>query len=155
MSAEIERKFLVKSDRWRSLAVREQRIAQGYLANTDRGSVRVRLMGDRAFLSVKSMTLGVTRSEFEYPIPADDARYILQNLCLRPIIEKTRYYIEQDPHLWEIDVFGGENAGLIVAEIELNHADEEFTKPDWLGAEVSDDPRYYNVKLMEHPYSQW
>jgi adenylate cyclase len=155
MPAEIERKFLVKNDRWRSLAVREQRIAQGYLANTDRGSVRVRLMGDRAFLSVKSMTLGVTRSEFEYPIPADDARYILQNLCLRPIIEKTRYYIEQDPHLWEIDVFEGENAGLIVAEIELNHADEEFTKPDWLGAEVSDDPRYYNVKLMEHPYSQW
>ncbi|MBF8270348.1 MAG: hypothetical protein HW386_2057 [Gammaproteobacteria bacterium] len=155
MAAEIERKFLLKNDRWREQVSRQQLIAQGYLANTELGSVRVRLMGDQAFLSIKSMTLGVTRTEFEYPIPGADAQYILHHLCLGPIIEKTRFFVPQDQHLWEIDVFEGDNAGLVVAEIELDTADEEFLKPDWLGAEVSDDPRYYNVKLIEHPYRLW
>ena len=155
MPTEIERKFLLKNDRWREQVSRQQPIAQGYLANTERGSVRARLIGNQAFLSIKSMTLGVSRAEFEYPIPVADAEYILHHLCLRPIIEKTRYYVEQDRHLWEIDVFEGDNAGLVVAEIELTAADEAFHKPDWLGVEVSDDPRYYNVKLIEHPYSQW
>ena len=155
MPVEIERKFLLKNDRWRKLVSRQQPIVQGYIANTERGSVRIRLMGDEAFFSIKSMTLGVTRTEFEYPIPVTDAEYILHHLCLRPIIEKTRYYVEQDHHIWEIDVFAGDNAGLVVAEIELSAADEDFHKPDWLGAEVSNDSRYYNVKLIEHPYRLW
>ena len=155
MPAEIERKFLLKNEDWRQAVSSRQVIAQGYVANTERGSVRVRLMGDQAYLSIKSMTLGVTRIEFEYPIPVADAEYILHNLCLRPIIEKTRYFVEQDQHLWEIDVFEGDNAGLVVAEIELSSADEAFQKPEWLGTEVSADPRYYNVKLIEHPYKLW
>ena len=155
MPAEIERKFLLKNDHWRKLVCRQQPVAQGYLANTERGSVRIRLMGDEAFLSIKSMTRGVSRMEFEYPVPVADAEYILQHLCLRPIIEKTRYFVEQDQHLWEIDVFEGDNGGLVVAEIELNSVDEIFHKPDWLGEEVSNDPRYYNVKLIEHPYRLW
>ena len=155
MPAEIERKFLIKNDDWRKLVSRETRIAQGYLANTERGSIRVRIAGEAAYLNLKSMTLGVSRTEFEYPIPVDDADYILKNLCMQPVIEKTRYYIEQDPHLWEIDVFAGENAGLVVAEIELSDVNETFHKPDWLGEEVSDDPRYYNVRLVENPFSQW
>lgn len=155
MPAEIERKFLVKNDDWRNHVSREARIVQGYLANTDRGSIRVRLAGEKAYLNIKSMTLGVSRTEFEYPVPLDDADYMLKNLCIQPVIEKTRYYIEQDPHLWEIDVFAGENAGLVVAEIELNDVNETFHQPDWLGREVSDDPRYYNVRLVENPFSQW
>lgn len=155
MSAEIERKFLVKNNNWRQHVSRKAKIAQGYLANTEFGSTRVRISGEYAYLNIKSMTLGISRAEFEYPIPVDDADYILNNLCLQPVIEKTRYYIEQDPHLWEIDVFTGENAGLVVAEIELGDVDETFYKPDWIGREVSDDPRYYNVRLVEYPFSQW
>jgi len=155
MPAEIERKFLLKNEDWRQAVNRREVIAQGYVANTERGSVRVRLMGDQAYISIKSMTHGVTRMEFEYPIPVPDAEYILHNLCMRPIIEKTRYFVQQDQHLWEIDVFEGDNNGLVVAEIELSSADETIRKPEWLGAEVSDDPRYYNVKLIEHPYKLW
>jgi adenylate cyclase len=155
MGTEIERKFLLKDDSWRNLVKTKQRIIQGYLANTERGSVRVRLADESGYLNIKSVTLGVSRTEFEYPIPAADARQILHTLCIQPLIEKTRHLIRQDKHTWEIDVFSGENTGLEVAEIELTEVDEYFVKPDWLGEEVSDDPRYYNVRLVECPYSTW
>lgn len=155
MPTEIERKFLVSNENWRKSVCRQTDISQGYLANTERGSIRVRVSGEKACLNIKSMTLGIHRTEFEYPIPLDDAYYMLENLCLQPVIEKTRYFVNQDPHLWEIDVFAGENAGLVVAEIELSDTEEQFHKPDWLGCEVSDDPRYYNVCLVNEPYSQW
>ncbi len=155
MGTEIERKFLLRDDSWRNAVSSSRDIVQGYLANTDRGSIRVRLEDDNASLNLKSMTLGVTRSEFDYPIPAAEASVILETLCMRPLIEKTRHHVEFDGCTWEIDEFRGENAGLVVAELELAHQDQSFTAPPWLGQEVSDDPRYYNVCLVEHPYCDW
>lgn len=155
MATEIERKFLVRDDSWRSSSSRRLEIVQGYLANTDRGSIRIRVSGDEANLNIKSMTLGVTRKEYDYSIPAGDAREMLEELCLKPLIEKTRYYVEYNGHIWEIDEFHGGNNGLVVAELEVENEDEAFDPPPWLGAEVSNDPRYYNVCLVEHPYSSW
>lgn len=155
MATEIERKFLLRDDSWRAAVQGSVKMIQGYLANTERGSVRVRLAGDRATLNLKSMTLGVTRSEYDYAIPAADAQSILDSLCLRPLIEKTRHHVHWGGLLWEIDEFHGENAGLVVAELELSHAQQDFARPPWLGPEVSDDPRYYNVCLVEHPYRAW
>lgn len=155
MATEIERKFLVRDDSWRDAVSHSVDIAQGYLANTERGSIRVRVSGNQANLNIKSMTLGVRRKEYDYPIPAEDARAMLNELCMRPIIEKTRHYAERNGHTWEIDEFHGDNAGLVVAELELEHEDEVYEPPHWLGEEVSDDPRYYNVSLVDHPYSHW
>ncbi len=155
MGTEIERKFLLRDASWRNAISNSTHIIQGYLANTDRGSIRVRLENDSASLNLKSMTLGVTRSEFDYPIPATEASVILETLCMRPLIEKTRHHVEFGGCTWEIDEFRGDNAGLVVAELELAHADQPFTAPPWLGEEVSDDPRYYNVCLVEHPYCDW
>jgi adenylate cyclase len=155
VATEIERKFLVKNDSWRDLSTNSKQIIQGYLANTERGSIRIRVAGEDASLNIKSMTLGVTRSEYDYTIPADDARAMLETLCIQPLIEKTRYYVKHGGHTWEIDDFAGANAGLVVAELELQSHDEAFERPPWLGKEVSDDPRYYNVCLTEHPYSSW
>ncbi|MEJ2760551.1 MAG: CYTH domain-containing protein [Gammaproteobacteria bacterium] len=155
MATEIERKFLVKDDSWRDLSTNSEEIIQGYLANTERGSIRVRIAGGRASLNIKSMTLGVTRTEYDYAIPGDDARAMLQGLCTQPLIEKTRHYIQHQGHTWEIDEFAGANAGLVVAELELKAHDETFQHPPWLGEEVSHDPRYYNVCLVEHPYKNW
>lgn len=155
MGTEIERKFLLRDSSWRAAVSGSKDIIQGYLANTERGSIRVRLEGDSASLNLKSMTLGVTRSEFDYPIPAAEARVILETLCMQPLIEKTRHYVEFGGCTWEIDEFRGGNAGLVVAELELDHPDQAFAPPPWLGREVSDDPRYYNVCLVEHPYQVW
>lgn len=155
MPTEIERKFLVTNDSWKKKVARAVSIRQGYLANTERGSIRVRIAGDYACLNIKSMTLGITRTEYEYPIPMDDAENLMLNFCTKPLIEKVRYYIEETNHTWEIDVFGGENTGLVIAEIELTDPGESFTKPGWAGAEVSDEPRYYNIHLVEHPYRKW
>lgn len=155
MATEIERKFLVKDDSWRDLSTNSEEIIQGYLANSERGSIRVRIAGDRASLNIKSMTLGVTRTEYDYAIPVDDARAMLEGLCLQPLIEKTRHYVEHRGHTWEVDEFAGANAGLVVAELELKARDEAFEPPPWLGEEVSHDPRYYNVCLVEHPYRNW
>jgi len=155
MAIEIERKFLVADERWREQADAGQRLAQGYLIGASHASVRVRIEGERANLNIKSATLGIQRQEYEYPIPLTDAREILDTLCEKPIIEKTRYHVEHAGHTWEIDVFDGDNAGLVVAEIELNHESESFESPDWLGEEVSDDVRYYNVSLVKHPYKEW
>jgi adenylate cyclase len=155
MGTEIERKFLLRDDAWRDAVRTSTDIVQGYLANTERGSIRVRLAGDKASLNLKSMTLGVTRAEFDFPIPPADARAILASLCLRPLIEKTRHHVPFGGLDWEIDEFKGENAGLVVAELELEHADQPFAAPPWLGRDVSDDPRYYNVNLIEHPFRNW
>jgi adenylate cyclase len=155
MGQEIERKFLVCSDAWRDEAHASRRYRQGYLANNERCSIRVRTEQVKAGLNIKSSTLGVHRQEFEYALPLDEAQFLLDELCQRPLIEKTRYFVQRGRHLWEIDVFAGDNEGLVVAEIELEHAEEDFARPSWLGNEVSDDPRYYNVSLVEHPYKSW
>jgi adenylate cyclase len=154
MGVEIERKFLVTGDGWRKDAVRSEHIIQGYLANTERGSIRVRIAGERAGINIKSMTLGVSRREFDYPVPVADAEALLE-LCMQPLIEKTRHYVPCGAHTFEVDEFEGANAGLVVAELELSHADEAFVRPPWLGEDVSHEPRYYNVCLVTHPYSAW
>lgn len=155
MATEIERKFLVTSDAWRHGAGAGVAMRQGYLLGGGKSSVRVRVAGDEAWLNIKSATLGVTRSEFEYRIPVADADELLVTLCDRPLIEKVRYHVRHGDHVWDVDVFAGDNDGLIVAEIELTDKDERFQKPAWAGDEVSDDPRYYNVCLVKHPYRKW
>jgi len=155
MGMEIEHKFLLTGDGWRAHIVRSERYKQGYLANNDRCSVRARIAGAQAWLNIKSATLGTTRTEFDYPIPVADAGQILESLCARPFIEKTRHFVEYAGHLWEIDVFEGDNAGLIVAEIELSAEGENFIRPDWVGKDVSDERRYYNSSLVAHPYKEW
>ena len=154
MGKEIERKFLVKGEAWKSLAT-GRRYRQGYLNSAKERTVRVRTIDNRAFLTVKGPNTGITRSEFEYEIPLEDARAMLDTLAERPLIEKTRYKIASSGHVWEVDEFEGENQGLVVAEIELSTEGESFEKPEWIGEEVSDDPRYYNSSLVAHPYSSW
>ena len=161
MSIEIERKFLVASDAWRTAAHKVVPMAQGYLndlAAMDNGamraSVRVRIAGDDAFLNLKSREAGRIRQEFDYPIPVVDARALLA-LCVGGLVAKRRHYVRHGGHLWEVDEFEGDNAGLVVAEIELQAIDEVFDRPDWLGAEVTDGTRYYNLALATRPYSQW
>jgi adenylate cyclase len=155
MATEIERKFLVTSDAWRTRARDPMPMRQGYLPGMDGASVRVRVAGDRAWLNIKGATLAVTRHEFEYPIPIADAQDLLSHLCARPLVEKTRYHVDHGGHVWEVDVFEGENSGLVVAEVELDSAEEPFDRPPWVGEEVSHDPRYYNVSLVKHPYRDW
>ena len=161
MGIEIERKFTVAGPGWRTSAERVQAMAQGYLNGLDavesgaqKASVRVRIEGQAAFLNLKSRQLGHTRQEFDYPIPVEDARQLLE-LCVGGRIEKRRHYVRHQGHLWEVDEFLGDNAGLVVAEIELDSADEAFARPNWLGVEVTDQPRYYNLALAGRPYSQW
>ena len=155
VAQEIERKFLLKSEAWRDEVSAQDHYRQGYLANTDRCSVRVRVTGTCAYLNIKSATLDIGRTEHEYEIPKADGEQMLADFCIGGRIEKTRYFVERDGHTWEIDVFERENHGLILAEIELEHRDEAYTRPEWLGEEVSQDPRYYNVYLARHPYSEW
>ncbi|MFZ1828266.1 MAG: CYTH domain-containing protein [Candidatus Competibacteraceae bacterium] len=155
MATEIEHKFLLRDDRWRSQVERSARLRQGYLISDARCSVRVRIAEGQGFLNIKSGTLGIQRSEYEYPIPLAEAEEILDTLCEKPLLEKTRHYLKFDQHLWEIDEFSGENAGLIVAEVELSRIDEPFAQPDWLGEDVSHDIRYYNSQLARHPYQTW
>lgn len=152
MAHEIERKFLVTGDGWR--AGHPTKYVQGYLSRSPGRTVRVRQAGDQAFLTIKGKSSGVSRLEFEYPIPVSDAG-ILMKLCDGPLIEKTRTVIEYEGKKWEIDEFHGDNAGLIVAEIELISEDEAFALPPWIGLEVSHDRRYYNSQLSRHPYNEW
>ena len=161
MPLEIERKFLVTGDAWRAAAHSVVPMAQGYIndqaamdSGAQRASVRVRIAGEEAFLNIKSREVGHTRQEFDYPVPVDDARALLA-LCVGGTIDKRRHYVEHAGHLWEVDEFLGDNAGLVVAEIELDHADEAFERPAWLGAEVTDDLRYYNLALASHPFTRW
>ena len=155
MGTEIERKFLIKNDTWRNSATAGVKYIQGYFTTNERCSIRVRIEGDEAAINIKSATIDITRSEYNYPLPVKDAREMLDNLCEKPLIEKTRYHLEYDGHVWDIDEFSGENQGLVIAEIELEKTDEKFTRPGWLGKEVSDDPRYYNVCLINNPYKNW
>ncbi|MCX7514936.1 CYTH domain-containing protein [Frateuria sp. STR12] len=161
MPVEIERKFLVASDAWRNTIARSERIAQGYLVGAKalheghaRASVRVRRAGERAWLNVKSATLGIERAEFEYPMPLADAEAMLGSLC-DGVLEKIRHHVEVDGTLFEVDEFLGDNAGLVVAEVELPAADAPFPRPAWLGREVSALGRYYNVNLIAHPFGRW
>lgn len=154
MGTEIERKFLVTGGQYRDLAT-GKRYRQGYLSTDKERVVRIRVVEDQAWLTIKGKTLGVSRAEFEYEIPVADAVDMLENLCQQPIIDKTRYRLESGEHVWEIDEFHGVNDGLIVAEIELQEENEPFDKPAWLGEEVSGDPRYFNANLIAHPYREW
>lgn len=166
MAIEIERKFLVLGDAWRAAAHAVVPMAQGYLndlAAMDgatagraamKASVRVRIAGDAAFLNLKSRELGHTRQEFDYPIPVADARDLLE-LCVGGLVDKRRHYVRHEGHLWEVDEFLGDNAGLVVAEIELASADTAFARPEWAGAEVTDTARYYNLALATRPYARW
>ncbi len=155
MATEVEHKFLLANDHWRKLTSRSVSYRQGYLSSDRSCSIRVRTSGEHAWLNIKSATIGTQRSEYEYPIPLRDANELLDNLCRKPLIEKIRHFVEFAGHVWEIDEFLGDNAGLIVAEIELSEVGEEFQKPDWIGAEVTDDIRYYNHTLSLHPYNTW
>jgi len=155
MAHEIERKFLVISDKWRDDVSSSDYFRQGYLANNANCSIRVRVSDHKGYLNLKSATLDIQRTEYEYEIPRHEAEEMLDRFCEDPLIEKNRYYVPHDQHLWEIDVFAGANTGLIVAEIELDDIEEPFTKPAWVGQEVSDDPRYYNVCLAKHPFNEW
>lgn len=158
MAIEIERKFLVIGDSWRRHVVRTESQRQGYLSPAGfdaRCSVRVRMQGDEAFLNIKEAVEGVSRLEFDYGIPVADAADMLARLCRGPLIEKTRHIVEDAGLTWEIDVFHGDNAGLVVAEVELDDADAVIPHPEWLGREVTDERRYYNVSLVDHPYARW
>ncbi|MGD1982992.1 MAG: CYTH domain-containing protein [Chromatiaceae bacterium] len=155
MGIEIERKFLLASDAWRREVSESRRLVQGYLMRGTDTAIRVRIQGRTAMLNVKHTNDGINRLEYEYEIPLGDAHELLERVALRPLIDKTRHHVREGDHLWEIDEFHGENAGLVIAEIELAHADEAFNKPAWLGEEVSADVRYYNSSLSERPYSQW
>lgn len=152
---EIERKFLVESDAWRAQSSRSCHMRQGYLNQDPHCSLRVRIADNRAWLNIKSVTIGTMRHEFEYEIPISDGHQMLDTLSRKPLIEKTRHYVTLGPHIWEIDVFEGDNTGLIVAEIELDAPDESFDRPEWLGQEVTHDIRYYNTCLATQPYRDW
>ncbi len=154
MAKEIERKFLVKGDEWCSMA-EGTLYRQGYLNSVKERTVRIRTVGDKAFLTIKGITIGATRVEYEYEIPTAECNAMLDGLAEKPIIEKKRYKIKFAGLTWEVDEFFGENEGLIVAEVELTSEDQVFEKPEWVGEEVSSDPRYFNSNLIANPYSKW
>jgi adenylate cyclase len=155
MPTEIERKFLVTGDAWRDAVTASVRYRQGYLSRGAQFAIRVRTDGRTAYLNIKSSVDGVTRLEYEYPIPLAHADEILDRIALRPIIAKTRHFVDYAGRRWEVDVFEAENAGLVVAEVELEAADAPLELPPWVGLEVSSDARYYNASLSEVPFSQW
>ena len=154
MAVEIERKFLVKGTDFLD-GLDGERLVQGYLSHARQATVRVRVRDDQAWLTIKGETHGARRSEFEYPIPADDAHAMLEEMCPEGVIDKTRYRLPLDGHVWEVDVFHGDNDGLVVAEIELEHEEQPFSRPAWLGEEVTADPRYFNSALSRLPYGRW
>jgi adenylate cyclase len=154
MAVEIERKFLVDKTKLPPLN-NGFAIMQGYLSTNENSVVRVRIKNDHAFLTIKSKTIGSSRLEYEYPIPINDAKGMLEKLCERPILSKTRYEITYGNHVWELDIFYEENEGLIVAEIELLAEDESFLMPPWVTSEVTDDARYFNSNLINYPYKKW
>jgi CYTH domain-containing protein len=154
MGVEIERKFLLAHEGWRGQGT-PTHMRQGYLVADPVRTVRVRIEGDRAVITIKGKSTGAARGEWEYEIPVPDATELLDGLCEQPQVEKIRHRIDHAGHTWEVDEFLGLNAGLVVAEIELDAEDEAFEKPDWIGAEVTGDKRYYNSSLIRMPYSQW
>ncbi|RZJ10351.1 MAG: CYTH domain-containing protein [Rubrivivax sp.] len=154
MGIEIERKFLVNGDGWRAAAASQERFSQGYLSRDPARTVRVRIAGDAAFITIKGATTGATRAEFEYDIPVADARQLLA-MSDGPVVDKVRHLCPHDGMTWEVDEFLGPNAGLVVAEIELTEEGQVFAKPAWLGAEVTGDGRYVNANLAVHPFTRW
>jgi adenylate cyclase len=155
MPVEIERKFLVASDAWRAAATHHEHLRQGYLGGSEACSVRVRVGAGRAWLNLKGRVHGRSRLEYEYAIPVPEAHEILDALCVAGRVEKIRYCVPHAGHEWEVDEFVGANAGLVLAELELDEETAEFARPPWLGAEVSDDARYYNSYLARHPWPLW
>jgi adenylate cyclase len=155
MATEIEHKFLLANDGWRQHIQKSNYFKQGYLSSQPTSSIRVRIAGQQAWLNIKSATIGTTRQEYEYEIPLPDAEEMLNTLCRKPLIEKTRHFIPINQHLWEIDEFDGDNKGLVIAEIELQEAGETFIKPSWIGEEVTHELRYYNNNLVDNPYQKW
>ena len=154
MAIEIERKFLVK-ERPFAMAKRSLKINQGYILNEKSKVIRVREKGDDYFLTIKGNNIGISRLEYDFPISKDDAEELIIHFCKTTLIEKTRHYVEHKGHTWEVDEFHGTNDGLIVAEIELESEDEKFEIPNWIGQEVTQDERYYNMNLAVHPYTSW
>jgi adenylate cyclase len=155
VAREVEHRFLVRDDRWRSQAGAGTHYQQGYLSVQPERNIRVRVGGGEAKITLKSNWQGAAREEYEYSIPEADGGQILSRLCLKPLVEKTRYEVWSAGLKWEIDEFDGENRGLIVAEVETEKPPQEISKPDWIGKEVTGDPRYFNVNLVTHPYSHW
>lgn len=154
MGKEIERKFLVVGNSWRTLAAGEH-YRQGYLTTKRERTVRVRIVGPKGYLTIKGIRTGISRLEFEYEIPGEDANIMLDTLCERPLIEKIRYKLVCNGLHWEVDEFEEENKGLIIAEVELRHEKQQIELPEWIGREVSYDPRYSNSNLVKNPYSKW
>ncbi len=154
MGVEIERKFLINEKKLPTLK-NGYDIKQGYIQTVDQTTVRIRIRDKEAFLTIKGKSQGASRLEFEYPIPLNDAEEMLTNLCHASRVEKTRYLVEHEGHTWEVDIFEGSNKGLIIAEIELKSEEEIFSLPEWVSEEVTQDERYFNVNLVEHPYQEW
>jgi adenylate cyclase len=158
MAREIERKFLLTDDSWKASAYQQTDFAQGYLTplqGVSKSSVRIRIEGDSANINIKSLEIGLSRDEYEYPIDLADAEKMLATLAVGPVIKKTRYLVKHGEHVWEIDEFFGDNAGLVVAEVEMRDEDEEVEMPVWVGTEVTHEARYYNISLSEYPYQSW
>lgn len=155
MPTEIERKFLVHSSAWKDHGATGIRYKQAYLCTEPNRTVRIRIAGDSGYITIKGLHGGIRRREYEYKIPAAEAEEIINDQCIHPFIEKIRYRIEFQGHVWEVDEFLGENQGLIVAEIELDSEDRAFELPPWVGREVSDDMRYTNAYLNECPFGRW
>jgi len=154
MGFEIEKKFIVRSNEWMNLA-KGVFYRQGYLSRVKERTVRVRTVGNKGFITVKGISTGAKRREFEYEISFSDATEMLNDLCEKPLIEKERYKLKYEGMLWEVDKFLGDNEGLICAEIELIDEDQKFKKPDWIGEEVTGDPKYFNSNLVNNPYKKW
>jgi adenylate cyclase len=154
MAIEIERKFLLINDEWKKKA-KPFRVMQGYLQTDKDCTIRVRVVDDKGVITIKGKNMGATRLEYEYVIPVIDALELLENLCIKPLIDKTRYIAEFRGFTWEIDEFHRENEGLVIAEIELKSENQKFEIPSWIGEEVTGDERYYNSYLSRHPYQQW
>lgn len=159
MAREIERKFLVSGQAWKALAFKHTHFAQGYLNDiqdcTSKSSVRVRIEGDKANLNIKSLEIGLSRDEYEFVIPMHEAQKILKTLTVGPVIEKVRYLVRYGNHIWEIDEFQGDNAGLVIAEVEMDSENDQILMPAWAGAEVTHEARFYNVSLSRYPYKDW
>jgi adenylate cyclase len=154
MGVEIERKFLILNDEWKKKA-KPIRVLQGYLQTNKECTIRVRVIDDKGVITIKGQNIGATRPEYEYVIPVIDALELLKNLCLKPLIDKTRYLFEYRGLTWEIDEFHRENGGLIIAEVELKSESQKIELPSWVGEEVTGDERYYNSYLSRHPYKEW
>ncbi len=154
MGVEIEKKFLLAGNDWKELAEGTS-YRQGYLSSVKERTVRVRTIRDKGFLTIKGISVGATRLEYEYEIPFEEANELLNELCEKPLIEKNRYKVNLGEHTWEIDEFFGENEGLVVAEIELESEKQQFIKPPWVGEEVTGDPRYFNSNLINNPFKRW